>query len=145
MAEWMKFYTQYAFSPSRGLFHNVEINETTLATNPLDPNGIDGLAPIRDDRNILKLTHDTGVENEIFGTTLMALCFSKYESVGVPESFKKLCRDEYKFRCSVDQLKKFGINLYFCDKVQSPDLLAFFRNVPVHQIKKALDGKDRIM
>jgi len=80
-----------------------------------------------------------------YGTTLMALCFSKYESKGVSESFKKICRNEFAYRCDSDRLNTNGINLYFCDQVKSPDLLAFHRKTPVEQIKKALEEKQRFM
>ena len=56
MAEWMKFYTQFPYEPSKGLFGGPD--ETLLpsipSTNPFRTDNEVGLVQIREDRNILK-------------------------------------------------------------------------------------------
>lgn len=84
--------------------------------------------------NILTRTEDSAVEKNMFGTTLMAMCFYRlgYNSQKFENAepyFRDLCLKEFEYSCKEENLERHPINLYFCDKVSDERLKRFLKKV----------------
>jgi len=84
--------------------------------------------------NILTQEKTGSEEKNMFGTTLMAMCFyrlgynsQKYDNAD--PYFRDLCLKEFDYSCRGSNLANHPINLYFCDKVSDERLKRYLKKV----------------
>jgi len=109
MAEWMKLYLTNQFTNGRGI---------ELVGSPTG----DEFGPVNQQRQFFI---NDGVERDIFGNTLLEVCFYAYDRLSSAryDAFRARCIEEFRKQCTTSVTTN---HLYFCDTVSNADLARFF-------------------
>jgi len=147
MANWMKYYLVSQFNPGNGL----NIDPDLVSSDFIDGNTINanGKADINAERQIMITLDEAdgdGVnddEKDVFGTTLLELCFYSYEAKSDVrhQQFRQLCRKEFKRRCHKEAIEKRKINLFYCDRITDADLMGFLTQLTAQVVHEKMSNK----